>query len=319
MEQVAKVLQLEKVLSDDEVDRLAGQFVDESHYDVLVDEQAVVYKPDGSVLLKLCKRVIPAGVCRKVYPVLRKAATETDNRGMAGGTGPVDPTRMVPDVTKGPGGEKRVIMGQRILRGGRLSNTRETIRTVESGIVGYFDRYARIPYCRQTAFNLNHPEKFQAIYPYVRLVDRVFQEQMPERYEAQMGLVRRTSPDFHISGTAFTTITVNRNFRTAVHKDVGDLSEGFGVMTAFRSGAFEGFALCFPKYRVAAVMRTGDVLLADVHEWHGNTPVIGMPGRWERVSCVFYYRRKMAECGTAVEELERAKRRQRGDPLYAKK
>lgn len=54
-------------------------------------------------------------------------------------------------------------------------------------------------------------------------------------------------------------------------------------------------------------MNDGDVLLADVHEWHGNTPLV--PTRWpyERISFVFYYRAKMLECGSAAEELERAK------------
>jgi hypothetical protein len=36
----------------------------------------------------------------------------------------------------------------------------------------------------------------------------------------------------------------------------------------------------------------------------------------ERISCVFYYRERMHDCGTAAEELERAKRRTPGQKLH---
>jgi hypothetical protein len=61
-------------------------------------------------------------------------------------------------------------------------------------------------------------------------------------------------------------------------------------------------------------MGSGDVLLADVHQWHGNTPLILHPGA-ERISIVLYYREKMQYCGTESQELETAKRRTEG-PLF---
>ena len=102
-------------------------------------------------------------------------------------------------------------------------------------------------------------------------------------------------------------MTVNRNFQTAVHQDQGDLKQGFGVMSCLRRGRFDGCYFVFPKYRVALDMRTGCVLCGDVHEWHGNTPMRGNHGMFERVSLVFYYREKMKRCGSAEEELEHAK------------
>ena len=38
-------------------------------------------------------------------------------------------------------------------------------------------------------------------------------------------------PHYKIKNTCFSTITINRNFRTALHKDAGDFSEGFGNLT----------------------------------------------------------------------------------------
>ena len=97
----------------------------------------------------------------------------------------------------------------------------------------------------------------------------------------------------------FSTITVNLNFATATHKDVGDLAEGFGVMTCFRSGDYSDGSLVFLKYGLAVNVGTGDVLLADVHQWHGNLPILGEKGAYQRLSCVMYYRSRLPLCPRA--------------------
>jgi hypothetical protein len=56
-------------------------------------------------------------------------------------------------------------------------------------------------------------------------------------------------------------------------------------------------------------MRTRSLCLADVHEWHGNTSFKDTEGEYERLSLVMYYRKAMEKCGSAVEELEKAKAR----------
>jgi hypothetical protein len=299
-----------RVLAEEEADALAGTLLGPDSYDRVVRDDCIVLRPDGSPLLVLRRNALPAAACAAAFPALRPAANDTRNRGMA--AGPVvepagDPARAV-----------RAESGIRffpIKRDGTLSRTNQA-GTVQSGIVGYFDRSARHPYCRQTAFNANHPGRFAAAVPLFRAADRVFAESVPDRHAAQMAYVRRTSPDFVIPGTSFTTVTVNLNWQTAVHKDIGDLPAGFGVMTVLRAGSYSGCFLCFPAYRLAVDLRTRDVLLADVHEWHGNTPFTGVPGSFVRLSLVLYYRSRMAECGTAAEELALVKRRRPGQPIH---
>lgn len=257
-----------------------------------------VFKPDGSVLMKYRKSVIPQTLCAQSFPSFRIAASPTNNRGTAAGI--YSPLEVKKEGLLGKTGLKT------IKRDGTLSNTHRAVRTVNSGIVGFFDRNPRFPYCRLTAYNLNNMEEMDKILPYIRFVDGVFKSEMPERYEAQLNVVQKTNKDFYIHGTSFTTITVNKNFQTAVHKDVGDLKEGFGVMSCLRAGSYEGCFLCFPKYRVAVDLKTGDVVMADVHEFHGNTSMKGKLGHFERVSLVFYYREGMVECGSAQEEAKRA-------------
>lgn len=302
-----KTIQLKTELSDEEVDKLGGTFLNDIHYDLLVQNEDVkILKPDGTPLIVFRSKVLPANVCKAAFPALRGAASGAMNRGMAGGII--------------PGGDAVKIGGQRtfikasddatrakpIKKDGTISNTSYSV-SVPSGIIGYYDRYPRIPFCRLTAFNLSHPEKFAQAIPYIRAINAVFKADMPDRYAAQLKMIRKTSQDFVINKTAFTTVTVNKNWRTACHKDAGDLREGFGVMSALRAGKYKGCYLIFPKYRVAVDMQTRDVCLADVHSWHGNSPLIGVEGMYERLSTVLYYRAGMIDCGTAKEEQERAK------------
>lgn len=316
-------IRLTDVMPEAEQAKLGGKLLTDASYDrVVADEDTLVYKPDGSLLLALRKQVLPRNLCARAYVNLRDAAELTDNRGMASGVieSPQEAARQLAEVTgeasRGVVTRKGATRMRPVKKDGTVSNTNYAGKSVRSGVVGYFDRNPRFPYCRLTAYNIRHPGRFDAARPYFAAIAEVFRETVPERYEAQMEMVRKTTPEFVISGTPWTTVTVNRNFRTAVHKDAGDLRAGFGVLTVFKAGEFTGGLFVFPAYRVAVDWETGDVLLADVHEWHGNTEIVGAPGRFERLSCVLYYRERMHECGTPAEEVERAKRRQRGSALH---
>jgi hypothetical protein len=287
-----------KRLTDKRAAALAGTLLTDDCYDLLVTDDCDVTKPDGTFLLRYRRNVLPLDRCLPAARVLREAAKPSKNRGTAAGT--PEPAANEVIVSK-----NRV---KRRLEDGTLSNTAEA-KTVNSGIVGYFNANPRFPYCRLTAFNMDHPEQFVEAMPLFRSASDRFLELMPERWKAQRDYIQKTSADFYIRGTVFTTITVNRNWQTAVHQDAGDLKAGFGVMTALRSGIYEGCFLCFPQFRVAVDMRTRGLLLADVHEWHGNTPFRSAVGDYERLSLVMYYRERMQECGTAAEELEKAKNR----------
>lgn len=285
--------------------------MDDSAYTRLIqDEDTKVLKPNGEPLLVFRRKVLSAKNCLAGYEALKDAAKITMTRGYAAGE--IDELHRGNAVV-----EDNKLRWHPILADGTVSKTNYT-KPVESGIVGFYPRFARTPYCRMTAFNMKTPEKFLAALPLIREIDKVFAKEVPDRYAAQMKLIKKTSKDFAIPGTAFTTITVNRNFQTAVHLDKGDLKEGFGVLTALRAGKFKGCYLCFPRFRVAVDMQTCDLLLADVHEYHGNTPLIGIAGAYERISLVLYYRSGMDDCGTAEQELKRVKSRKRGESLHGR-
>jgi len=264
---------------------LEGKFIDESFLEppLIGGEEADVFKPEGTLLVAYRPKVLTPELCRQAYPALYYAAKLTYNRGTAAG-GSFD----------------------RIKEDGTIARTRQT-KPVLSGIAGFFDPTPRYPSCRTTEYTAQQVGLWRTVLPLIREVNQVFQDVCPDRYQAQLEVVQRTRPEWIIGGTAFSTITVNRNFRTAVHKDEGDLPQGFGVMTVLEEGYYSGGYLVYPKYGVGVDVRHGDVLFGDVHQYHANTPILGVPGCYNRVSVVFYYRSEMVHCGTAQEELERAK------------
>jgi hypothetical protein len=170
---------------------------------------------------------------------------------------------------------------------------------VNSGIAGWFDRYPRIPYGRATSYTANSFEKFKMSYPFLQSLARGFKELLPWRYNNQMEAASKVDPAFLVPGTPFTTITVNKTFRTAAHYDAGDLNTGLSnLLTLSNDGNYTGGYLIAPEYRVAVNVRPGDLLLINNHEvMHGNTPIECAEGS-ERVSLVVYFREKMLELGS---------------------
>jgi hypothetical protein len=292
---------------------LQGEKIDESYYDLLLpgDQPADVYKPDGSPLLKYRPGWFPKEMVDSVLPTCRKAATLNDNRGTAAGDIALTPVRNAEAV--GWNSEKGNHYKE-VKRDGTLSKTTRG-GLVHSGIIGYFDRSARFPFCRQTAFLIHQAAKWKKFLPYIRRADEGFREFMPDRWKVQREWADRTAPDWVIPESTFTTVTVNKNFQTAVHKDAGDLNDGFGVMSCLRNDKYEGGHLCFPEYRVAVDYTSGCLCLADVHEWHGNTPLRNLRVGYERITLVFYYREHMIHCKTATEEEDWVKHRKQGEKL----
>lgn len=292
-------------------DHLAGTKLDDSHYDHLLggDEPCDVFKPDGSPLVRYRPGWFSDELCRSVIHACRKAARPTQNRGMAAG-GMNEQSLKITRVV----GEARGTRFRALKRDGTLSNTNHAAE-VTSGIVGYFDRSARFPFCRQTSFVISEAATWKRFLPYIERADQGFREFMPDRWEVQREYANRTASDWVIPQSTFTTVTVNKNFQTATHKDAGDLAAGFGVMSCLRNDKYDGAYLVFPAYRVAVNFAHGCLCLADVHEWHSNTSFKQMRLGYERITLVFYYRENMIHCKDARAEVEWAKNRKRGEPL----
>jgi len=179
------------------------------------------------------------------------------------------------------------------------ASTTNYAKSVFSGVAGWYDRYPRIPYGRATSYTEKYPELFEQAYPFLQTLNKGFRELLPWRWKNQRSAADKLDPRFLVPGTVFTTITVNKTFRTAAHRDAGDLETGLSNLLVLGTGDYTGGYLIFPEYRVAVDVRPGDLLLVNNHEIiHGNTPIVlNNPDdpTCERISVVCYFREKMLE------------------------
>lgn len=195
-------------------------------------------------------------------------------------------------------------------------------KSVFSGVAGWFDRYPRIPFGRATSYTRDNPEKFALSFPFLQSLDRGYRELLPWRWGNQKAAVDSIDERFVVPGTVFTTITVNKSFRTAAHRDAGDLDSGLSNLLVVGSGEYTGGYLVFPEYRIAVNVRPGDLLLVNNHEIiHGNTEIkLDRPDA-ERISLVCYFRENMLELGSYEYEQTReqyvtARRENKEHPLH---
>ena len=157
--------------------------------------------------------------------------------------------------------------------------------------------------------------------PFLQELSDKYFELHPEAFKSQFDRIK-LSPSYQIADTPFSTVTINRNFRTGLHKDAGDYG-GVAVMSVLERGEYNGGVLMMPRYGIGIDIRQGDVLVADVHQWHCNTELWtteeqdennaklepyftndknkmtkGSEYYFDRISFVCYLREKMINCPT---------------------
>ena len=341
-------LHLKPIISDKDIKKKEGHYFNENYYtkhNKIVNKDTDVYgiQPDGThkLLFKFRKNVIPEHVCSAAYFALEKHAKhKNSNRGAAAGK---------LSLKKLPNHVGQVMKTDKFrvfykTKSGKLS--RDNVSNIaQSNIAGYYDRPDRnmyththththtkkhksnikknktrskditisVPMCRTTQFTKKNVEKWSNTIPLIKAADTLFKKLVPDRYKIQLKRAQKT-PDYQIDKTAYSTITVNYNWRTAAHCDNGDLDDGFGNLIVLEkakshtkskdthsthnthkgSTGYTGGYLGFPKWGICVDVRQGDFLAMDVHEYHCNTPIVGDG----RLSVVCYLRKKMIHCSS---------------------
>jgi len=171
-------------------------------------------------------------------------------------------------------------------------STTNYAKSVFSGVAGWYDRYPRIPFGRATSYTRDNFDKFKLSFPFLQSLDRGFKELLPRRWSNQKSAVDQIDSRFVVPETVFTTITVNKSFRTAAHRDAGDLDTGLSNLLVVGSGDYTGGYLVFPEYRIAVNVRPGDLLLVSNHEIiHGNTEIVlDRPDAEQYLACLLFQR-----------------------------
>jgi len=332
-------LHLKPILTNEDIKKKEGHYFNEDYYtkhNKVVTTNTDVYgiQPDGSqkLLFKFRKNVIPEHICNHAYHALEKHAMhKNSNRGAAAGK--LSLKKLPKHVGQVMKADKFRVFYK--TKNGKVS--RDNVSNIaQSNIAGYYDRPDRnmythththtktkkkqtkktqtkktntVPMCRTTQFTKKNVEKWKNTIPLIKAADKLFKKLVPDRYKIQLHRAKQT-PDYQIDHTAYSTITVNYNWRTAAHCDNGDLEEGFGnliVLEKLKSKSkvkdtheshsnftksYTGGYLGFPKWGICVDVRQGDFLAMDVHEYHCNTPIVGDG----RLSVVCYLRKKMLNC-----------------------
>ena len=277
-------------------------------------------KPERKLLAKLRKRAIPKETVQIGWDAFRLLAIPSRNRGAA--AGPID--------TKGIYWSRREPVAiekwsaqymQKDATGKKVKSKMRVNNVVASGVIGYYEKTPFLGQpCRMTGYTRSGLKQYLHGIPFLEAIDAQFKKLVPAAHKKQLAEVSK-KPMYQIADTAFSTLTVNANFRTALHKDAGDYQEGFGNLTVIEWGKYHGGETLFPRYGVGFNIRSGDFVAMDVHEWHTNAPitttkeddafnatlpdirtrdattgVIGSQERYQRVSFVCYFREKLAKC-----------------------
>ena len=297
-----KELVLKKIMSDEKIAKKEGEYFSTKDFPVIVKEDCDVYALENGkkkLLGKFRKGVIAKNLTKAAMENLKEAAQKKhSNRGAAAGA--ID-RKKLPSYVKTDnivGKYKFRIRGYDSADDGKYVN-QSIGNDAQSNIIGFFDKPDRNPTtknlpCRLTAFNHREMEKFKKVEPFLQRCDRLFKKLVPKAHKKQHKRAHET--DFVIKDTAFSTVTINYNWRTALHKDAGDFEEGFGNLIVCEEGKYDGGCTGFPQYGVAFDVRDGDFLAMDVHEWHCNTKLEGKSKDFSRLSVVCYLRKNMLRC-----------------------
>ena len=326
------------VLTDQEVENTyKGNFLEAEDFDIVVRQDCDVYLPEESDLVSMFQEDEPReerllcslrrGALSKelvdaTWDNLLSAATIGDNRGIA--AGPIDERYVRTNAQNGNMIKLGKNRAKYLLPDGSVGTTTIANRA-RSGIAGWFDPGPRFAFARLNGWARSHPERMRALEPVCERVSDVYREVAPLHWARQNEFVGTFKGPYTLGKSVYTTLTVNKDWQAACHKDAGDFPRGFGSITVVDRRPYEGGWTGFPNYRVAADIRSGDFFGFNIHKSHGVTSMkpltpppegeewvphinpVGDHG-FDRLSIVYYARSGMAKAGPPEEEAQALER-----------
>ena len=289
-----------------------GQYFDISHYDTIIRDSHHGTYQDGSTLFRFVKGAIPEESRTQYKDIIRPLAKrKTKNRGQA--SGPVDlkyfPKKAVAlcnakGVEHTDGKDRYSVYYKE--SSGKVVNRCQS-NQVRCGVAGFFDKIAGMP-CRKVGWSRDNIEKHETLSALARHIEATHKTYETDSYHYHKENADK-SPTYLFTDSIYSTMTLNYDFRTASHKDSGDLVGGLSTLTIFEDipNNYEGFYLGLPEYKIAFDLRDGDTLLFNAHEFHANTEFKVLSENLKvdeltnnhfagRMSVVCYLRDKLKNC-----------------------
>ena len=311
-----KNIYLERLINDEDLKTLTGDYLGDEYIIHAITSDVNIYDKHTNQLLVAFrkKRLKTSDIAWDNLAQLAVAA-----RGRGAAAGPIDPHSTY--------WKKRNLHNTRKFKTSYLKpdgkpSKMSVSNQVCSTPIGYYENMKAVGSdlpCRltyQTALKL---KKYQAGIPYIVEIDKWYKKLHPAHHCRQKARAS-LRPKFQIENTAFSTITINRNFRTGLHQDRGDWG-GYAMLSVLERGQYNGGLFMIPAYGLGIDLRQGDVLCAKVSEYHCNTEIwttpeqetfnnemplhfkldtevgtLGLDKRYSRVSFVSYLREKLINC-----------------------
>ena len=307
--------------TDAECDALKGLYMGDDTYENIVSEDCDLFC-EGVPVFKFRKKPFHPDTLKRGWDNCKYMAVASRGRGAA--AGPIDPEsvywkkRQLSKVDKWSA--KYMVKDKET---GEMKQSKMRVNnTTASSPIGFYGKTKGLGVdlpCRLSHYTKTNLDKFKEAIPFFQSIATYYNMLMPDQYASQMK--RAIENDYHINQTPFSTITINRNFRTALHKDTGDFG-GWACLSVLEENKYHGGLFVMPKYKIAIDMRHGDLLVANVHEYHGNTElyetdedkqyndenpqqtykdnlevgVLGLNNRFSRISFVCYLREDIINC-----------------------
>jgi hypothetical protein len=264
-----------------------GQYVNDDDCDYVIDREDVdAYSASGEWVLsvRISEKLLNAAA--DFMPLFRDIPGDVTGRGKAVHAGAVRPALRADGTVS------------RIERMPKLAGLEGSV----SRMVGFRAPDGKNPYAHPSDYLRDHPDKVKAMLPWFQLMDQEFAWIAPQFHASQLAVAQQIQ-QWILEGTTFSGVTINRNWRTALHRDANNY--GPAVMTAIVQGEMEERSglLQFPRHRLAVNLTTGVLLIANTHiEPHGNTTIWGVTGQFRRISFVGFQNPRLLKCDTRAEE-----------------
>ena len=300
-----------------------GEFYDINHYDKIIKENCIGFKEDGQVLFCCIKDAIPKEDRDKYKDVIRKPAkAKTKNRGQSAGAVDIKyfPKRAVVLCDKNGNefkdNKKRFSVFYKDEKGKVVNRCQSN--QVRCGVAGHFDKVAGFP-CRKVGWSRDNLDKHNILGELANEIQKNHKEFCYTSYLYHK-IIADKRPAYLFKDSIYSTMTLNYDFRTATHKDTGDLHGGLSTLTIFEDeiNNYEGFYLGLPDYKIAFDLRDGDLLIFDAHEKHANTEYKVLSDKLPidditktnfagRIAVVCYLRNRLKECPIEIPKDDRFK------------
>ena len=254
---MVKTLVVKPIYTDEEIKNKEGHWFDEKDIHTIIKHDNVIKKKVNGKLKVIAifkKNFINDDLNKLAFECYHRAALPSRGRGAAAGiinTDSVYWKKRIP-VNIDKWSTSYIVDGKK--------SKMKVNNQVASNVIGYYEAtpFLNLP-PRMTNYTRTHLDKVTRGLPYIEKLDNFYKSNLIDIYNIQKKRCLKRK-ELSIPNTVFSTITVNRNFRTALHRDAGNFEDGFAVMSVLERGKYSGGYTLFPQYGIGFDIRKVTVL-----------------------------------------------------------